>query len=204
MATSPAAGNPERWLEEHGDALYRYALMRLRDPEAAEEAVQETFLAGLRARQSFEGRSSERTWLIGILKRKVVDHFRRSGRERPASELASGPDGDAFVEDLFDRRDHWRQGPRPWLHPRDALSEKDFFRVLSGCMEALPARLADAFALRVFDECPTEEICDALELTATNLGSILHRARLRLRHCLEMHWFGLPRKRRGKTDEIVS
>ncbi|MHC4684776.1 MAG: sigma factor, partial [Planctomycetota bacterium] len=79
--------NPERWLEDHGDYLFRYALVRLQDREIAEDMVQETLLAALRAREKFQARSSVRTWLVGILKHKVLDHFRKSYREPPISDL---------------------------------------------------------------------------------------------------------------------
>ncbi|MHC4945232.1 MAG: RNA polymerase sigma factor, partial [Planctomycetota bacterium] len=89
--------DPATWVDEHGDALYRFAITRLKDPEAAEEIVQETFLAALKAKDSFKGRSSERTWLIGILKNKVIDHFRKMSRERPVTD--QGPD--MAIEEAF-------------------------------------------------------------------------------------------------------
>src|SRR3984885_10561146 len=99
------ATDAECWVDRHGDCLYRYALLRLRAPDLAADAVQETFLEALRARGSFEARSSERTWLIGILRHKILDHYRRSGREQAA--LGTVP-RDAAVESGFDRRGHWK------------------------------------------------------------------------------------------------
>ena len=75
---------PEAWVDRHGDVLYRYALLRLRSPELAADVVQETFLEALRAWESFAGRSTERTWLIGILRHKIVDQLRGSGRAQAA------------------------------------------------------------------------------------------------------------------------
>ena len=73
---------PETWVDQHGDALYRFALRRVTDPELADDLVQETFLEGLSARSSFTGGSSVRTWLTAILKHKIIDQYRRSGRTR--------------------------------------------------------------------------------------------------------------------------
>src|SRR3712207_5459668 len=117
VATTNASADPSLWLERHGDYLYRYALFRLRDPAAAEDAVQETLLAALQAYEGFAGRGSERTWLTGILKHKVVDHFRRASRQRPAVQ----PGDESFEHpELF--RDsgewvgHWRadKAPTDW------------------------------------------------------------------------------------------
>ncbi|MEN6626729.1 MAG: sigma-70 family RNA polymerase sigma factor [Candidatus Sumerlaeia bacterium] len=191
--TSPAAAiDPEHWVDEHGDALYRYALIRLRDPERAEDIVQETFAAALKAREYFAGRSSERTWLIGILKRKIIDTYRKRWREVPATELAAGVEEDQIVQSLFDERGHWQQryGPSSWADPSAAIKEEQFFEVLNGCLGALPGRLADAFTLREIDNIPSNEICQILGITPTNLWAMLHRARVRLRQCMEAKWFG--------------
>ena len=73
--------NPENWVDEYGDYLYRYALSRVKDPIIAEDLVQETFLAALKARHNFQGRSTARTWMIAILKHKIVDYIRQKVRE---------------------------------------------------------------------------------------------------------------------------
>ncbi|MCE5229677.1 sigma-70 family RNA polymerase sigma factor [bacterium] len=184
--------DPERWVDEHGDALYRFALIRLRDPERAEDIVQETFAAALHARAHFAGRSTERTWLIGILKRKIIDQYRKRWREVPATELAAGAEEDLAVQSMFDERGHWLQqyGPNSWSNPSSAIQEEDFFRTLHGCMGALPGRLADAFTLREIDSIPSDEVCQILGITPTNLWAMLHRARVRLRMCMEKNWFG--------------
>src|SRR5690242_15052958 len=97
--------NPGRWLDEHGDYLFKYASFRLRDDNAAEDAVQETFLAAIKAYAKFEGRGSERTWLVGILKHKITDQFRKSIRESPIGEMP-GEDGPEHSE-FFERQDSW-------------------------------------------------------------------------------------------------
>ena len=103
--------DPDTWVDQHGDALFRFAVARLRDRDAAEEVVQETFLAALRARDRFTGASTERTWLVGILKNKVVDRIRRSVRDRSASEIAAA---DEVTDAVFDRG-FWRSTPQDIL-----------------------------------------------------------------------------------------
>jgi RNA polymerase sigma-70 factor (ECF subfamily) len=171
----------------HGDALFRFAMSRVRDRGLAEELVQETFLAAFRARDRFAGRASERTWLSQILKNKIIDTYRRRSRKEGSREFVAG---DETIESLFNDRGHWREGPPSWNPDPHALVERDeFLVVLAECLRGLPPRQADAFTLRVMDETGTEEACKVLDVTATNLGVLLHRARLRLRKCLELNWF---------------
>jgi RNA polymerase sigma-70 factor (ECF subfamily) len=190
MADEPIAQtNPEVWVDEHGDTLYRYALMRLRDQDSAEEVVQETLLAGLKARERFTGRSSERTWLVGILKHKIVDHIRRRTRERPSSGADAAETLDHLEQNLFDQTGHWKNGPSDWLTHPDLVRERaEFQGVFAACLDGLPERMADAFSLRELDELDSATICKALGITETNLWVMLHRARLKLRGCLETHW----------------
>lgn len=200
MADRQTAGSAttidaERWLEEHGDRLYRYALMRIRDNTVAEDLVQETFLAALKSKADFSGRSGERTWLIGILKHKIVDYLRRVCRERKILEEDSRP-GES--EEQFDEGRHWNIrdgfGPLEWGGDAQALLErKNFVAVLDRCLSALPMRTAQAFMLREMEDLSAEEICKVLDITTTNLWVMLHRARLRLRRCIEVHWFGTGR-----------
>ncbi|RMF92175.1 MAG: sigma-70 family RNA polymerase sigma factor [Nitrospinota bacterium] len=179
--------DPEIWVEQYGDYLFRYAMLRIRDPALAENLVQETFLAALHNRDTFAGHSSERTWLTGILKRKVIDHLRRRSRERPVSEIT--PE-DSSIEDLFDERGAWKVRPNAWgIDPSEVLEKREFWASLTRCTAELPPRLAQAFLLREVDGLSSEEICKVLQVSTTNLWVMLHRARLRLRQCLENHWF---------------
>jgi RNA polymerase sigma-70 factor (ECF subfamily) len=182
---------PETWLDTHGDALFRYAFLRVRDRDAAEDLVQETLLAALQAQRNFAGGSSERTWLVGILKHKLADHWRRSGRETMPESPAGADDPDELLELLFDAEngDHWRTPPSPWLKPDAALEQRQFWEVLAACIDALPPAQAQAFALCEIDGATGAEACKVLDVTPTNLWVMLHRARLRLRQCLEIHWF---------------
>lgn len=177
----------EDWLKQHGDALYRYAYFRLRDSAQAEDLVQETLLAALQARHGFSGRSAERTWLIGILKNKLVDYLRKSTRERPFSDLG---DSDEEIDALFDAKGRWKTPPSDWGNPTATLEQKQFWKVFAGCFEALSSRHAQVFAMCEFDGLDSAEVCKVFDITATNVWVILHRARLRLRQCLESQWFG--------------
>ncbi len=185
--------DPTVWVDEHGDYLYRYAMMRLRDETQAEDAVQETLLAAIQSMGSYSGKAAERTWLTGILKHKIIDHYRRSARE-----VAIEVDGEllAEVEKFFERADvwdgHWNNKLQPhnWnMSPEATYQESEFFVVLKTCMGKLPDRVAHVFMLREMDGLETSEICDMLQVTSGNFWVLMHRARLALRRCIEVNWF---------------
>ena len=175
-----------RWLEEHGDALYAYALPRVRNPDVAEDLVQETLLAAIKAHKDFAGLSAERTWLTGILKHKLIDHLRKSVRQRPLSEL------DVDVSDeFFDSKGEWKVSGFEFGGRPEALLEREEFReALQSCLSKLPSRIAQLFWLREAEEVSTDELCQELGITPTNVWTMLHRARLGLRRCLGENWFG--------------
>jgi RNA polymerase sigma factor (sigma-70 family) len=126
IGENPAA-DPESWVDRHGDCLYRYALLRLLSPDRAADIVQETFMEALNARSSFAARSSERTWLIGILRHKIIDHFRKSGREQA---VVNGVALEAVDESAFDRRGHWKAGPSSWRgDPLRDIETREFWRL---------------------------------------------------------------------------
>ena len=177
----------EAWVDEHADYLFRYALPRLRDRHITEDVIQETFLAALTAAEGFRGDSSPRTWLVGLLRRKIADHYRKRYREGEGESIdATDPTIDAW----FDEKGSWIVGPkRCEIDPAELQQRADFWNVLQSCLQALPDRLAEAFTLRVVDSWKPDEVCKVLSITPTNLWVALHRARARLRACLEANWF---------------
>ncbi|MBW2369066.1 MAG: sigma-70 family RNA polymerase sigma factor [Deltaproteobacteria bacterium] len=188
--TPPSADgllDPEVWVDRYGDALYQFALYRVQIPDVAEDLVQETFLAALKARHNFKGKSTEKTWLIGILKNKILDYFRKKDREKPSDIIEQQADKAAS---LYNEKGGWQIGPAKWsVNPEAIFEQQEFMNVMHGCLSALPRRLARLFVLREFEGMSTEEICKALEITATNSWVMLHRARASLRLCLEENWF---------------
>jgi len=169
------------------------ALLRTREASIAEEMVQETFLAALQAKDRFAGQSTERSWLVGIMKHKIVDHFRKAGRELPTGDmdrLGAEEDHDG----TFDQDGHWKldqTAPLDWPdNPGGVLEKKQFWDVLKRCLGELPPRMAQVFSLREVDEVSTEDICTMLGITPNNLWVLLHRSRRHLRQCLETHHFG--------------
>ena len=197
-APSPPArtaqlSDPERWVDEHGDYLFKYALSRLRDPLRAEDAVQETFLAALKGGKSFQGRSAEKSWLVGILKNKICDHYRKAGRETAFTDLEfySDEECDRFVPDgMF--KDGWihEVGPQEWNSPGASLDSEVFWQTYRDCSNKLPKNIATVFNLREVDGIESKEICAMLNISENNLWVMLHRARMALRRCLETNWFG--------------
>ena len=179
--------DPEQWVPLYGNYLYRFALGRLRNAEQAENMVQETFLAALTARKNFSGRSTERTWLIGILKHKIIDHLRKLYRERPLADLQENEDA---VNSFFDHVGQPQHFPSDWaFEPQEMLSNKEFWLTLRACLQKLPRLNQDAFLLREIEKMPTDLICKILNITPSNLWVIMHRSRSQLRQCLEIEWF---------------
>jgi RNA polymerase sigma-70 factor (ECF subfamily) len=166
--------------------LLRYASLQLRNPDAAEDVVQETLLAALSMQASFEGRASLRTWATGILKHKIIDAIRRASREQA---LQAGEEDLADFDALFDESGHWQERPSPWDDPDGALHQKQFLAALEACLKGLPARTSQVFMMREHMGFETAEICKELGLTSTHCWVLLHRARMALRLCLEKTWF---------------
>ena len=183
------ATNANDWLNEHGDYLYRFALARLRDPHLAEDAVQETMLAAIK-NNSFDGDSSARTWLTGILKHKIIDLQRKQIREQLISDLMDLEADDASMDDFFDQSGHWLDQPQTINMPDNSLVQKQFLAVLDDCMSKLPKKLKAIFMLRDVHDEDNENICKELGISPTNAWVMLYRARMGLRKCLELNWTG--------------
>jgi RNA polymerase sigma-70 factor (ECF subfamily) len=189
----PESGSPE----SYRPYLLKFALLQLRDPHLAQDAVQETLLAALTAREGFAGRSSLKTWLTGILKHKIVDLQRRQAREAPIAELVRSEaerETDEF-DALFRERDqHWQSPPQDWGDPERALQDKRFWQAFELCAQTMSAALARVFLLRELQGLTTEDICKELGITPTNCWVMLHRARMAFRLCLEQRWLAPNRQ----------
>lgn len=181
----------ERWVDDHGDFLYAMAMLRLRDPIKAQDAVQETFLAALKGESTFSGKSGERAWLTGILKHKICDHFRKAGRETSFTDIQFFQDqeGEHFIESGL-HRNSWdpAHAPGDWPQPGDLADREEFWKAFHHCASKLPRNISRVFLLREVDDLSTKEICSLLEITENNLWVMLHRARMALRQCLEKNW----------------
>lgn len=179
--------DPEKWVDSYGDALYNYALIRIDDKHVAEELVQDTFVAALVGRGSFQGKSTIKTWLYSILKNKIADHLRRKYREK-SSSLEDYSEN--YLDDFFDDRGEWLVKPTKWKDaPQQNFEQQEFLGVVRQCLERLPQKQNDAFRMREFDETGSEEICKVLGISSTNYWVLMHRARLVVRKCLENNWF---------------
>lgn len=176
-------------LQQHRSYLVRYAMLQLRDPHQAEDAVQETLVAALDSRNGFSAQSSLRTWLIGILKHKILDMLRKRARE-PELDIPDGEDKNALIDALFDEHGHWTESPRTWANPEQSIENAHFWAVFEQCNQRMPINTARAFMMREFMEMSTEQICQELAISTTNCWVLLHRARLALRECLDLNWFG--------------
>lgn len=180
--------DPAEWVDRYGNVLYRYAVVRVRSQETAEDLVQETLLAALNSRDSFEGQSAEQTWLIGILRHKIMDHLR--SRSRGMAKITDDSQVD-WLADFFDDRGRWRKPPDPTAVNPDSLMEREeFWEMFDTCLDSLPPRAREAFARRVIEAEETSTISKALDVTVNNLWVILFRARTQMRRCLMHKWFG--------------
>nr|WP_295772916.1 sigma-70 family RNA polymerase sigma factor [Rhodoferax sp.] len=171
------------------DYLLKFARLQLRNETWAEDAVSETVLAALAKPQSFGNRSQLKTWLVGILKHKVVDALRHHHREVCSLDSSDDDQADPLEAMAFQTNGHFVEQPADWGNPEQQTSSQQFFVILETCAEKLPASQGRLFLMREWLELTSEEICKELQLTPTNLYVQLHRARLRLRECLELNWF---------------
>ena len=179
--------DPSRWLSEHGDYLFSFAISRVSKRDIAEDLVQETLLSAFQARDKFRGGSSERTWLVSILKRKVIDYYRKQSRNPESlTDDFSIPFHKGGARDGTWISEH---APSSW--DEEVLKDDDsaLMEVLQYCISLLAPKMAATFSMKSLDEISTEEICKELGISESNLWVLLHRARLQLRECVENKWF---------------
>jgi len=189
------------WVEEHGDYLFNFAIGQVRDTNIAEDLVQETFLAALKSQNKFSGRSSERTWLVSILRHKICDHLRKTCRERAVrvDPLPSPDCGEALDESML------------WVHevaaesssPSRRIELAEFREHLEKALGKLPPRIAQVFQLYTVEERPNQEVCERLNISESNLWVMLHRARKQLRNELDGWWQGQPTPKQASTTATI-
>jgi RNA polymerase sigma-70 factor (ECF subfamily) len=173
--------------------MVKFATLQVRDAQLAEDAVQEAMISAYQHIDKFERQAALKTWIFSILKNKIIDLLRKEKRFTSASQLEDGPNinGEELIDKLFAENGHWHKHERPqkWDHPDHELENEHFWRVFDACLTALPERYGRLFMMREFLEIDTNEICHNEDLTVSNVNVTLYRARLRLRECLDDHWY---------------
>ena len=186
MAQNSPLLQTDKWTDNYADYLFNYAVTRVNDSEIAKDLVQETFFAGVKSAKNFEGKSTERTWLVSILKRKIIDYYRKINSKKGQAEVRMN-----FYDD-GENEGSWieERAPQPWTESSDHTIENEELRdQIESCIDGLPEKYAMVFRMKTIQEFDTEEICNELEITSSNLWVMIHRARTQLRKCLEDNWF---------------
>lgn len=177
--------NPDKWVDSYSDYLYNYTMARVNDVEIAQDLVQETFFAGLKSMKNFKGEASERTWLIAILKRKIIDYYRKINSNKGKAEVRikyndnSESDGDWLEEQVSDGQS---------LNAESTLENEELGEAIHNCLGKLPEKQSEIFKLKTIQGYDTEAICNEYDITASNLWVIIHRARTAMAECLEENW----------------
>jgi len=186
---------PEKWIERYADSLLGFAYARINRQEVAEDLVQDTFFSALKAQDTFRQDSSEKTWLISILKRKIIDYYRKKSTQSELNVLDKDSK-DGFMSHFFEAEGshdgHWTDAaaPKTWGGDFDTgVESEEFYNILQGCLGKLPEKWAAVFTLKNLDDLKSEEICKELGIAPSNYWVIMHRAKLQLRECMEMNWF---------------
>lgn len=178
--------SPEQWVDRYADYLYNYTIVRVNDHIVAQDLVSETFLAGLKSKENFKGEATERTWLVAILKRKIIDHYRRTNSKKGQAEVnmsaTRGKDGEPI--DWFEERveDEGQQ------NALDRIQNEELGQAIIGCLESINEKQAAIFKMKTIEGMDTEAICKEFDITPSNLWVIIHRARKALAECLENNW----------------
>ena len=176
--------NPNKWIDLYSDYLFNFTISRVSDREMAQDLVQDTFLAALKAMKNFKGEASERTWLISILKRKIIDHYRKTNSKKGKAEVRinykdSESEGDWLEERVADPFDKTAQ---------DSIENTELGDAIHICLDKLPKKQAEVFKMKTILHYETETICNELNITSSNLWVIIHRARISMADCLKENW----------------
>lgn len=177
--------NPSRWIELYSDYLFNYTMSRVNDREIAKDIIQDTFFAGLKSMKNFKGEASERTWLISILKRKIIDYYRKINSKKGQTEIRITYNADEIEGDWLEERVE----DEGYLNAQETIENTELGDAIYDCLSKLPEKQAAVFKMKTILNYETEAICNELNITASNLWVIIHRARTALAECLEEHWF---------------
>ncbi|WP_248722161.1 sigma-70 family RNA polymerase sigma factor [Seonamhaeicola sp. ML3] len=177
--------DPNNWIALYSDYLFNYTISRVSDRDIAQDLVQDTFLAGLKSMNNFKGEASERTWLISILKRKIIDYYRKINSNKGKAEVRINyrddeSEGDWLEERVADPFDKTAE---------DNMQNRELGDAIHNCLGKLPEKQADVFKMKTILNYETEAICNELNITPSNLWVIIHRARTAMADCLETNWF---------------
>lgn len=179
--------DPDRWVDNYSDELYRYVLSRVNDSGFAEDIVQETFLSAWRYKENYKGGASEKNWLYAICKNKVIDHFRKSINN---TNIASSQEEDIY----FDSAEHWRSetAPKDWqVNYQLPIETREFYIILNTCKQKLKNIQQAVFVMKFLEDMEPDFICKALNITSSNYWVLIHRCKLHLRSCLEKNWLNI-------------
>ncbi|WP_025743995.1 sigma-70 family RNA polymerase sigma factor [Aquimarina pacifica] len=178
--------DPNSWVDKYSDYLFNYTIVRVDDAEIAKDIVQETFFAGLKSMKNFKGEASERTWLISILKRKIIDHYRKINSNKGKAEVRINYNSDSETEgDWLEER-----VADPYDSTVDSkIENKELGLAIHNCIQKLPEKQAAIFKMKTIDGFETEAICNEFDITSSNLWVIIHRARTAMAECIEKNWF---------------
>jgi RNA polymerase sigma-70 factor (TIGR02943 family) len=192
-AADKQENNPLTWLDQYGDALYRFARSRVQNSFIAEDLMQETLLAAYHSRKGFSGQSTVKTWLTGILKHKIADYYRK---QKPELGDENIDDFAGSLDPLFDTKEKWKIKPGDWGgDPKNVYQRKELMVSIHTCLAGMPEKFSLAYTLRELEGVSTSEIGELFQTGKNNCWVILHRARMLLRQCLEVNWFETGKNR---------
>lgn len=182
----------EQWVAAFGDEIYKWALYKVNDKEVAEDLVQDTFFSAYKALKNFKENSSPKTWLFSILNFKIIDYYRIKMKEIVVSQSSLMPNTSEVDDDYFDKKGAWKEEEKPGIWQGTTphlLDNADFKNILDSCIEDLPENWRIAVHLKYIEEKDGNDICQELGISPSNYWQILHRAKLKLRNCLDKKWF---------------
>lgn len=177
--------HPETWVDRYSDYLYNYTIVRVNDHVMAQDLISETFLAGLKSKKNFKGNASERTWLIAILKRKIIDFYRKKNSKKGQAEVHIDYNDDEMEGDWLEERAE----DTIYKTAEENLENNELGLAILECLDTLDERQASIFKMKTIDNFETEAICNEFDITPSNLWVIIHRARKTMANCLEKNWF---------------